>query len=150
MTSSTLTIGTGFVLSFVFVAMFGARFDARPKVGELPQSIADRSERQGTALAVPSLPEANQAGRYSAAQTGGAVGLAAVRPPAAIDETGSVDARAEAAGHRLFVDGRVVGQTPCEAKVRCGSHVVQVGSGGLPHRVTVPCGGVVRASPERT
>jgi hypothetical protein len=48
-----------------------------------------------------------------------------------------------AAGHRIFVDGRVVGDGAQPATVRCGPHDVKIGSAGTPQRVDVPCGGSV-------
>jgi serine/threonine protein kinase len=45
-----------------------------------------------------------------------------------------------AAGHRIFVDGRVVGDGAQPALVPCGSHSVRIGSAGAPQQVDVPCG----------
>jgi serine/threonine-protein kinase len=45
-----------------------------------------------------------------------------------------------AAGHRIFVDGRVVGDGAQPALVPCGSHSVRIGSAGTPQQVDVPCG----------
>ena len=47
-------------------------------------------------------------------------------------------------GHRLFVDGRSIGDGPGPFRVRCGAHTVQIGSQGKEHQVDVPCGGNVR------
>jgi hypothetical protein len=44
-------------------------------------------------------------------------------------------------GRRVFVDGRVVGQTPLAARVPCGRHTVRIGSTGGTLTVDVPCGG---------
>ena len=46
-----------------------------------------------------------------------------------------------AAGHRIFLDGRVVGDGAQPAVVPCGPHDVKIGSAGTPQRVDVPCGG---------
>jgi hypothetical protein len=45
-----------------------------------------------------------------------------------------------APGRRIFVDGRVVGQTPASVLVACGSRSVKVGSSGTERRVDLPCG----------
>ena len=66
------------------------------------------------------------------------------RPPPASD-TGEIDTRAAAAGRRVFVDGRVVGNTGEIVRVTCGTRSVQIGSAGSARQVDVPCGGVVRA-----
>jgi serine/threonine protein kinase len=52
-----------------------------------------------------------------------------------------------AGGHRIFVDGRVVGESPSSAVVSCGTHNVQVGSAGTARSVVVPCGGSVSVTP---
>lgn len=43
-------------------------------------------------------------------------------------------------GRRVFVDGKVVGQTPLDVSVACGARMVQIGTHGAPVRVEVPCG----------
>jgi hypothetical protein len=43
--------------------------------------------------------------------------------------------------HRVFYDGRVIGQTPGAFDVKCGVHFVKVGSTGTTQPVTIPCGG---------
>jgi serine/threonine protein kinase len=45
-----------------------------------------------------------------------------------------------AAGHRVFVDGHVVGDGSQPATVRCGPHDVKIGSAGTVQHVVVPCG----------
>ena len=74
----------------------------------------------------------------SAASTPSAAPTAASTPPA---DDGTISTPPSAAGHRVFVDGRYAGDSPGPIKVRCGQHVVKVGSGGTPHSVDVPCGG---------
>jgi hypothetical protein len=44
-------------------------------------------------------------------------------------------------GHRVYVDGKMVGTPPQPIRVRCGSRAVQVGSQGAEQTVDVPCGG---------
>jgi serine/threonine protein kinase len=46
--------------------------------------------------------------------------------------------------HRLFVDGRLVGETGSDVTLPCGVHAVQVGGRGVPRRVDVPCGGIAQ------
>jgi hypothetical protein len=48
------------------------------------------------------------------------------------------------AGHRIFVDGRVVGEGPRPYQVPCGARRVRVGSAGVERVVAVPCGGSVQ------
>jgi len=51
---------------------------------------------------------------------------------------GTVSLAAVAASHRLFVDGRVA--EGGSAVVKCGPHLVQVGSRGVRRMVDIPCG----------
>jgi hypothetical protein len=50
-------------------------------------------------------------------------------------------------GHRIFVDGKVVGESPGPIQIRCGKRNVQVGSAGVAKDVNVPCGGSVLVTP---
>jgi hypothetical protein len=50
-------------------------------------------------------------------------------------------------GHRLFVDGVVVGETPTPVLVTCGAHVVKVGSAGTEQSIDVPCGTSIAVDP---
>lgn len=53
-------------------------------------------------------------------------------------ESGTVSLAAVAASHRLFIDGRVA--EGGSAVVKCGTHLVQVGSRGARRTINVPCG----------
>ncbi|HTQ41589.1 MAG TPA: protein kinase [Polyangiaceae bacterium] len=45
--------------------------------------------------------------------------------------------------HRVYVDGRVVGESGQTFRMRCGQHVVRIGSAGRDQHVLVPCGGEI-------
>jgi hypothetical protein len=93
----------------------------------------------------------------------------ATKSPQAMPEKDPDDGRmgtvllpARAAGHRIFVDGRRAkteektdtaheedtdhdkseGVTPL--RLRCGQHEIQIGSGGTPETIDLPCGGQVQ------
>jgi len=68
-------------------------------------------------------------------------------PHAAAAGTGDILTKASAGGHRIYVDDRVVGNSPDPVRVRCGKHTVRVGSAGTPREVEVPCGGSVVVTP---
>ena len=53
-------------------------------------------------------------------------------------KVGTISLAATASSHRLFVDGRVVASG--SKVVKCGVHLVQVGSKGVRRYVSVPCG----------
>jgi serine/threonine protein kinase len=63
---------------------------------------------------------------------------------AATSSTGRILTEPSAAGNRLFIDGRAVGNGGVPYVVTCGRHEVRVGSAGALHDVDVPCGGDVR------
>jgi hypothetical protein len=60
---------------------------------------------------------------------------------------GEIAPPSTAAGHRVFVDGRVAGEGTATIRVHCGSHTVRVGSAGTEHKLDVPCGGTISVSP---
>jgi hypothetical protein len=55
--------------------------------------------------------------------------------------TGVILLPPEAAGHRLFVDGRVVDVDKSRAEVACGTREVKIGSRGVAQKLDVACGG---------
>ena len=42
--------------------------------------------------------------------------------------------------HRVWLDGKLVGDSPLRVPTTCGRHEVRVGSAGTAHTVDVPCG----------
>jgi serine/threonine-protein kinase len=65
--------------------------------------------------------------------------------PSPSSTTGTVTVSSARAGHRIYVDKHVVGESPGTFTVRCGWHVIKVGSQGTAHNLEVPCGGDVEA-----
>jgi hypothetical protein len=51
-----------------------------------------------------------------------------------------------APNRRIFVDEKVVGQTPESVTVKCGTHAVKLGSSGKTQTIDIPCGGEITAS----
>lgn len=49
----------------------------------------------------------------------------------------------KAYGHRIYVDGRLVGEGGRDLTVPCGAHRVRVGSQGTERSMTIPCGGAI-------
>jgi hypothetical protein len=58
------------------------------------------------------------------------------------EQLGTINA-GDTAGHRVWVDRHLMGQSPATLKVSCGAHEVKIGSTGTPQTVMVPCGGEV-------
>ncbi len=65
---------------------------------------------------------------------------ASALPPSTV---GTIRA-ADSGGHRVWIDGKLVGDSPQNYEVPCGHHVVRIGSSGQPQMVEVPCGGEVQ------
>ena len=60
--------------------------------------------------------------------------------------TAEIGTEAASAGHRIFVDGAVVGETPAVVPVACGKHTVKIGSAGKLQDVDVACGQRINVS----
>jgi serine/threonine protein kinase len=60
--------------------------------------------------------------------------------PAQSASTGTVTIAPAHGGHRVWIDKRLVGESPGTFPVTCGAHSVQIGSLGTPMHVQVPCG----------
>ena len=79
-------------------------------------------------------------------------GEPAKKPTEAAREKDSDEARwgtvllpSRASGHRIFVDGHRFKTDGSESlRLRCGPHVVQIGSSGTPEPIELPCGGEVQ------
>jgi hypothetical protein len=56
---------------------------------------------------------------------------------------GEIRTTQPADGHRVFIDGRLVGEGAGAFSVSCGKHVVKIGSSGRPTPVEVACGASV-------
>jgi hypothetical protein len=66
--------------------------------------------------------------------------------PSPSSTTGDVTLPPSAVGHRIFVDGRVVGEGAATLHLPCGVRTIRIGSGGSAQTVDVPCGGAVALS----
>ena len=68
-------------------------------------------------------------------------------PDMAAAKMGEILTRPAAGGHRIYVDERVVGNSPDPVQVHCGPHNVRIGSAGTSRDVDVPCGGSIVVNP---
>jgi len=62
-------------------------------------------------------------------------------PPTTNAADGVIVLPGSAAGHRVFVDGRLVEVKSSRASVPCGSHEVRIGSSGTVRKLDIACGG---------
>lgn len=60
------------------------------------------------------------------------------------EKMGSLRTDKTGEGHRIYVDGKVVGEGPGPIAVPCGTHSIKVGSSGKDKKVDVPCGGEIQ------
>ncbi len=82
----------------------------------------------------------------AAASTASTAGVPSIRLdtlPIVPATRGTLRFSAKAHGHRVFVDGVVLGESDGAIDVHCGKHSIQVGSHGEAENVDVPCGGDV-------
>jgi len=86
-------------------------------------------------------PSAAPSAIASAAPTPSALPSATTTPTASSGEgtTGQFTVGTSAKGHRIFFDGKVLGEMGTYT-VPCGTHKVKVGSGGKEQMLTIPCG----------
>lgn len=66
-----------------------------------------------------------------------AIAATAAAPP---PSSGTLVTSPESAGHRVYVDGKLIGDAPQRIELSCGEHAVRVGSKGSLQKVSVPCG----------
>lgn len=50
-------------------------------------------------------------------------------------------------GHRLYVDGKLVGDSDGPVTVDCGTRIVKLGTAGVTKSIAVPCGGEIAVTP---
>jgi hypothetical protein len=50
-------------------------------------------------------------------------------------------------GHRLYVDGKLIGDSAGAVSLPCGQHTIKLGTAGATKDIAVPCGGEVAVSP---
>ena len=72
-----------------------------------------------------------------------AIASSAATDPEAEPDAGSTTGllHAKSFGHRVYVDGRLVGESGRDMTLPCGPHKVKVGSQGTEKAVVLPCGG---------
>ncbi len=67
----------------------------------------------------------------------------APRPPSDLAATQGRILPKGPAGFRVFVDGKVAGETPGPIVVTCGLRTVKIGSHGSEQKISIPCGGEI-------
>jgi serine/threonine protein kinase len=114
-----------------------AVFHRAPKTAEGPAPNPPSAAHAGPSVAIDRTPP--QASRPSSPPSASAP--LAAPPPS--PTRGTLLTPPRAASHRIYVDGRVIGEGHRSFEVRCGVRLVRVGSAGRDQRVVVPCGGSI-------
>jgi hypothetical protein len=122
----------------------------------------DQGATPSTQIAAPVLPEPNPVMRAenvrpSPPPTSDTVNAqpnqdsapAITAQPTTNTTDGVIVLPASAAGHRVFVDGRLVEVKNSRASVPCGSHEVRIGSSGTGRKLDIVCGSETALSDER-
>jgi serine/threonine protein kinase len=127
----------GSVLALVTSASPVASGSAAPAQPSAVLAFSASSSATGT-------PSASQAPPAAAvAPTAGATPTVTAPAAGSAIPADSGDIVVASSGHRVYVDGRVVGQSPGTFRVKCGPRSVHIGSAQAPKTLNVPCGGTV-------
>jgi serine/threonine protein kinase len=127
------------------------RPSAPPPVASSKSAAVPSAE--SSAVPPPASASSPLAGKPPATPSASAVPAAAVATPAGTDPDaaaaglGSIFTDPSQSGHRIFSEGRVLGESPGPIQVRCGTRSIQVGSAGTARDVSIPCGGSVLVIP---
>ena len=97
------------------------------------QSAASVASAAPATSATPAASAASAAPSASAAAITAAV-------PSGTPQTAELSTETALPHHRIFVDDKVLGETPSVVIVPCGKHIVKLGSAGKPQSVDVACG----------
>jgi serine/threonine protein kinase len=111
-----------------------------PTVSAAP-SASSAVVKQAVSAAVPSgVAKAVPSGPPALAPAPAPAAAAAPVPSETTEATsGTITVPPSRAGHRVWIDDRMVGEAPGTYAVRCGVHSIRVGSQGYLQHVRVPC-----------
>jgi hypothetical protein len=131
-------------VAFAACAVLFAALAARPSIRPARASTA-RFSAPAPAIALTSpapalVPPPPDSAREPAPPTAPEATAIATSVPST---TGEIQTSARPLAHRVFVDGRFVGESGGTITLPCGEHSVRVGGAGKAQTVTVPCGGAV-------
>jgi hypothetical protein len=136
----------------VLVVLF---FDTSPVTVGAPKVVVGSASLSASAAGPATAPVASAqptaggtSGDVASAQpSAGRPAPTAAATTAAVAPTSSVPAHAgaiiagkEARQHRIFVDGKNIGEGPGTYFVPCGAHTIKIGSSGKPRDIDLACG----------
>ncbi|HTQ46607.1 MAG TPA: serine/threonine-protein kinase [Polyangiaceae bacterium] len=123
----------------ILVAAAAMRFGGRHEYDDNSGAAAVRPTLVPTAVSLTTTPTPTPTPTATATPSAGTAEEAGVAADIPAD-MGEIQPPDSAAGHRIFVDGRVVGEGAAPIRVPCGQHSVRIGSAGRQQNVDVPCG----------
>jgi len=68
------------------------------------------------------------------------ISVNALPPQVIAADSSLVTFPSSAQGHRVFFDGRPMAVTPAPMTLRCGRHMIRIGSSGKPRVTDLACG----------
>jgi hypothetical protein len=116
-------------------------------------ATAQEDEASSTSASTSASHSASKASTSASASPSTSTTTSASAPPTASESAAvaadmtALSTTAGGASHRVFVDGRVVGEGPGPMTAPCGPHEVKIGSLGTPKIVDLPCGGAITITP---
>jgi tetratricopeptide (TPR) repeat protein len=110
-------------------------------VSSSPAEPASAAPAASVATAASVAPAVSVAPDSSGVPSGASYAEVDAGLPSVDSSKGVLVLPSAADGHRVYVDGRVVGVPPPPIVVGCGRHIVKLGSQGREQIVSVPCGG---------
>lgn len=147
-TVSPFVASTASATPVVTASASGAAATAAPSATAAPAASASASAAATVtvAMATPSAEPAAPVAKDGAKEVVKDGAKPASPTSSAGAGTGIVKTEGSAPGRRIFIDERTMGQTPQPITVKCGTHMIKVGSSGRARSVDVPCGGEVTVS----
>jgi hypothetical protein len=113
---------------------------AAPVASEAVPPIASASASASASAPAPASASASAPPPPPIASASAAPATSAAPSAPVAEGMGVITTATAAKNRRIFVDDKVVGQTPSSVTVQCGAHKVKLGSSGLVQDIDVPCG----------
>jgi hypothetical protein len=142
---SSVTVGSPKVVVASASAIAAAPTQPVASATQAPTAAASPSVAASAASAVASATSPNPVNSASSAPSATTSATAAptataTAAPQIPSQSAALVAGKEARQHRIFVDGKPIGEGPGTYFVSCGTHTVKIGSSGKPRDLDIACG----------
>jgi len=108
-------------------------------VARAPARVSEGAPRIAMTAVAPANGKAPGSSRASASASAPASASASA-PASASASASTATLRISAAGRRVFLDGRLLGEGPLTLPIPCGPHSLRIGSSGPTRSIDAPCG----------